>query len=148
VGRHGTAIVLSTLNSTAPALSVTVTGAKGCDLLVVDRDVLGVVSSRIIEFVFAKLGQIAWCEVLLTVHSDPLALDSVCAVSLNGHLSGGRGTKKGVCEDAPGVLERLLGLLLPVWSTLLANWASYTMARCPEQGSELENWASSITPLA
>lgn len=141
VGGHGTAVVLATLNSTAPALSVTVAGAEGCDLLVVDGDVLGVVSGCIIELVFTKSGEIAWCEVSLTVHSDPLAVDSVCAVSLNGHLSVGRGAKKSVCEDAPGVLEKLLGLLLPVWSTLLAEWASYAMARRPKQCSELENWA-------
>lgn len=50
---HGTAVVRSALNSATPSHSVTVVGAEGCDLLVVDRDVLGVVASGVIELVYS-----------------------------------------------------------------------------------------------
>ena len=43
------------------------------------------------------------------MHSDLLALDSICAVSLNRHLCGGRGAEKGVCKNRPGVAVPVVG---------------------------------------
>ena len=49
---HSAAVVLSTLDSATPALGMTVAGTESCDLVSIDRDVLGIVPAGIVELVF------------------------------------------------------------------------------------------------
>lgn len=86
VSGHGTAVLLSTLNSATPALSVAVAGRQLSNLLAVDGDDLGVVARVVVE---------------LVVHGDLVAGDRIMALGLHRHLRVGSSRQKSVAIDAP-----------------------------------------------
>lgn len=103
VSGHSAAVILCALDGAAPAHSVAILGAERGELLVVDRDVLGVVACSVVELVFNNIrGDVPLDLSLLTVHSDLLSCDSICAISLDGHLGVGAGAQKSVRKDRPG----------------------------------------------
>jgi hypothetical protein len=52
VGGHGAAVILGAFDGAAPTLRVAVTAAESSDPLVVDRDILSVIASSVVKFVF------------------------------------------------------------------------------------------------
>lgn len=52
VGRHSAAVILGTLNGTAPALGPSITGGQSGDSLPVDENSLSIIASGVVELVW------------------------------------------------------------------------------------------------
>lgn len=88
---NSTAVVLSTLHGTTPALGVAVAGRESRDGLAVDLNGLGVVAAGIVELVWrdiSVMNQEKNCPRSLTVHGDLVTLGTIfLAITVDGHLA-------------------------------------------------------------